>query len=51
MKILQCDCCDEDVELEDNDDRDEVLCVECGKALLGMLGDFVETEKERIQGA
>jgi hypothetical protein len=40
--IINCDCCDKEITLDDNDERKEVICEECADALFGIIEDFLD---------
>jgi len=41
----KCDCCGDDVEISDNDERTEILCNDCGEAMLGIIEEFATKDK------
>lgn len=44
MKTIQCDCCEQDVEMPDDDKSNEILCEECLETMCSMFEKFAESE-------
>ena len=43
--IKKCDCCGDDVEISDKDERIEILCDDCGEAMIDIIEEFATKDK------